>query len=295
MQSLARLDRVTLHATDRLDVIPLGQAPRPTTGPDLAERLRAGIGEVCGGAVQGLDRLRLEATLDGPDVPALVVDLTGLAVRLDAGAGSTTPSAQVLRREAGVIRSASLTAHPMTVADVAVDVDAVVDGLRFSWLERTDGSVAVELQEPSGEAPVSGQARVAVDRDRLVAAVRQVAATTLAAQGFVLSSLDVRLTSHGPVSVAVEAVAKVRKGMLSATARVGAMAEVSDDLVLTVRDVEATSRNPLVAAALVAFRGRLEALERQRVDIAAALPPGVRVEALRLDVGDELVLTARLA
>ena len=286
---------MTLNATDRLDVIPLGQAPRPTNGPDLAERLRAGIAAVSGGAVQGLDRLRLEATLDGPDVPALVVDLTGLAVRLDAGVGFTAPPVQVLRREEGVIRSASLTAHPMTVADVAVDVDAVVDGLRFSWLERADGSVAVELQEPTGEAPVSGQARVAVDRDRLVEAARQIVATTLAAQGFVLSSLDVRLTSQGPASVAVEAVAKVRKGMLSATARVGATAEVSDDLVLTVRAVEATSRNPLVAAALVAFRGRLEALERQRVDIAAALPPGVRVEALRLDVGDELVLTARLS
>lgn len=284
------------HPTDRVDLVPLGPAPRPTTGPDLAERLRAGIGAVLPGSVQGVDGMRLQATLDGPDVPALVADLTGLVVRLQgSGAGSATAPAPVLHREAGVLRSASLTAHPVTVSDVPVHVDAVVDGLRLSWLELADGSVGVQAHRPAQEAPLSGQARVAVDRDRLVDAVQQVAATTLAAQGFTLSSLDVRLTSHGPTSVAVEADAKVRKGMLSATARVGATADVSDDLVLTVRDVEVTSRNPLVAAALVAFRSKLEAVERRRVDIAAVLPPGVQVEDLRLDVGDEIVLTASLA
>jgi hypothetical protein len=287
---------VTHHAAGgHRAVIPLGRAPRPLTGTDLAERLRCGLAEVSGAAIQGLDRLRLDAILDGPDVPALVVDLTGLAVRVGpASAGSTAPPAELLRREAGVVHSASLTAHPLTVSDVAVDVEAVVDGLRISWLELVDGSVAVELQEPTSAYPVSGQVRVGVDHDRLVEAVRQVAATTLAAQGLALSSLDVRLASHGPTSVAVVADARVRKGMVSATARVAATAEVSDDLVLTVRDVEATSRNPLVAAALVAFRSRLEAVERQRVDISAALPAAVRVKDLRLDVGDDLVLSARL-
>jgi hypothetical protein len=283
------------HPTALPDAIPLGRVPRPTTGPDLADRLRAGLQQVTAGAVEGLDRARLEATVDGPDVPVLLVDLTGVAVRTRAPARRTTGAGQVAHREQGALRTASVTAHPVTVAGVPAHLDAVLDGLTFTWLEGTDGSLAVTLVEPGEETPVSGQARLAVDRDRLVEATREVLAGTLATQGFALASLEVDLTSHGPTSVGVRADAKVRKGMLTAVARVAATVEVSDDLVLTVRDVEATSRNPLVAALLVAFRSRLEAVEGRRVDLGAALPPGVRVQELRLDVGDELVLTVRLA
>ncbi|MCE0487165.1 hypothetical protein [Ornithinimicrobium sediminis] len=286
---------MTHHLTALPDAIPLGRVPRPTTGPDLADRLRAGLQQVTAGAVEGLDRARLEATVDGPDVPVLLVDLTGVTVRTRAPASRTPGVGQVAHREQGALRTASVTAHPVTVAGVPAHLDAVLDGLTFTWLEGTDGALAVALVEPGEETPVSGQARLAVDRDRLVEATRERLAETLAAQGFALSSLEVDLTSHGPTSVGVRADAKVRKGMLTAVARVAATVEVSDDLVLTVRDVEATSRNPLVAALLVAFRSRLEAVEGRRVDLGAALPPGVRVQELRLDVGDELVLTVRLA
>jgi hypothetical protein len=283
------------HPTALPDAIPLGRVPRPTTGPDLADRLRAGLQQVTAGAVEGLDRARLEATVDGPDVPVLLVDLTGVAVRTRAPARRTTGAGQVAHREQGALRTASVTAHPVTVAGVPAHLDAVLDGLTFTWLEGTDGSLAVTLVEPGEETPVSGQARLAVDRDRLVEATREVLAGTLATQGFALASLEVDLTSHGPTSVGVRADAKVRKGMLTAVARVAATVEVSGDLVLTVRDVEATSRNPLVAALLVAFRSRLDAVEGRRVDLGAALPHGVRVQELRLGVGDELVLTVRLA
>lgn len=268
--------------------------PRPTTNVDLADRVDVGIREVFG---DGLGSLRVVATVDGPDVPTLEVDLTGLVVGGRGAASappSGAPSAEVVHRETGTIGTASLRAWPVMVAEVPVGVDAVLHGLRFSWLEGADGSLAVKLQDPSDQHPVSGQGRAAVHQERLVAALRRQVSESLAASGFTLSSLDVHLVSHGPTALGVQADARVRKGMLSAAVRVGAVAEVSADLVVTVRDVEVTSRNPLVAGLLLAFRGKLEAVQRERFDLAAELPAGVRITDLRLDVSDELVLTARL-
>lgn len=289
---------MTHHPRAHRDVLPLGQGPRPTTGPDLMARALVSICEMTAGTVDGLDRAHLAATVEGPDVPTLEVDLTGLVVR--AGALETVRQSargfgDVRHREPGVLGTADLRGHPVTVAEVPVTLDAVAHGLSFAWLEGVDGAVAVEPQEPGEDAPVSGQARLAAPRERVVDAVRSRASGVLAAQGFALSRLDLAFTSLGPTTVRAQADARVRKGVVSATARVAATVDVSDTLVLSLRDVEASSRNPLVAALLLAARSRLEGAQRKRVDLTAVLPPGVLIRDLRLDVGDDLVLSARLA
>jgi hypothetical protein len=65
-------------------------------------------------------------------------------------------------------------------------------------------------------------------------------------------------------------------------------------MVLTIGDVHLTSGNPFVAAMLGVVRGRVEAMANRRVDLQAALPPGVRLTDVRLDAGEQLVLSARL-
>lgn len=285
---------MTRQLVPDLDRIPLGHLPRPGTGPELSRRVADGIRAVAGATLENLTDGAVDATLDGADVPTLVVDVTGAQVRVEGGAPPAVPTAQVVAEEVGVIGTTTLLAHPLLVEEVPVHVDAQVSGLRFVWLEGADGSLGVELADPSADAPVTGHGRVAVDRVLLVDAARRLATETLAEAGFTLVSLEVDLRSDGPRSVGLRLEAKVRKGLLSASARIGGVAEVSDAMVLTVRDVEAGSRNPLVAGLLLAFRGRLEAVQDQRIDLAAELPTGVRIGDLQLDVGQDLVLSATL-
>jgi hypothetical protein len=281
--------------SNRIEYVPLGPAPRPTTGDDLAARVRRLLTDVAGPGVSGLDRARIAADLDGADVASFELDLTGVAF----GASQRKPDVSwtappTAHREEATARVVRVDAHPLTAVDLPVDVTAEAEGLRFVWVEGTDGTAGVEPVEPDDAHPVAGHARVAVDRRGLVATLHGILAVALSSQGVTLIGLDVQIQSHGPRSASVRVDAKVRKSFLSATAQANASASVGDDMVLTVGDVHLTSGNPFVAAMLGVVRGRVEAMANRRIDLQAALPPGVRLTDVRLDAGEQLVLSARL-
>ncbi|SKC78306.1 hypothetical protein [Krasilnikoviella flava] len=276
-------------------LLPLGPAPRPTTGADLAARLRELAARAAGPGVAGLDRARIAADLDGTDVASLEVDLTGVAFGAQQKApGAVWSPASVAARAEGTVRRLRVDAHPLTAVDLPVDVTAEAEGLRFAWVEGSDGQVGFEAVEPDDAHPVIGDARVAVSRAGLVATVHGLLAVSLQSQGITLSDLDVQVDQHGPRAAGLRIEAKIRKGFLSAGVSATASASVDAAMVLTVGDVHISSGNPLVAAMLGAVRGRVEAAAHRRVDLAAALPPGVRLVDVRLDVGEELVVSARL-
>ncbi|MHA7134384.1 hypothetical protein [Oerskovia turbata] len=279
------------------DVLLFGRAPRPATGPALADRLREVMSANLGAHATGLDRVRIEATTapDGPDVESLDVDVTGLVVRATHSTGTPATTVDpVTAREEAVARLIRAQGHPVTVAGIAVDLDAELRDLRFTWVEGADGSLSIAEAEQSVEQPVSGHLRAAASRDALVRAARELATTALAGQGFTLTDLDIDLASRGPRAASIVASAKIRKGFLSSSAQLTATAEIDHAMVLTLSNVGATSRNPVVAALLLAVRGRLEQVDGKRVDLASSLPPGVTLSDVRLDVGEQLVLSVRV-
>ncbi|WP_019136544.1 hypothetical protein [Cellulomonas massiliensis] len=275
------------------DVLPLGRAPRPTTGDELAARLRAALTENLRG-IADASAARVTARVEGDDVPELDVDLTGLVVaQVPRSAPAAPPAVAVRERTPGVVGRLQVDAHPLTVIGVPVDVRADLAQVPFAWVETPDGALGAELLEPTADAPVTGSVRVAAPREQVVAAVRTVATQVAASQGVTLQSLDVALEQQGPRAVSVRLDAKVRKSLLSASVQARATATVTDDLVLRLSDVDLSSGNPLVGAMLAAARGRVDALAARPVDLAAQLPPGVRLEDVRIEVGEQLVLTAR--
>jgi hypothetical protein len=301
-------DRPSEHRTP--EAIPLGTAPRPADGADLAARVRATLAEELGGTVVGLERASIAAVLDGADIASADIDLTGVVVRNDgvpgqAGPGQTAGQAtgatkrwqpEVVRREPGTLRRLRVDAHRIIAVDLPVDVTAELDGLRFDWVEGSDGRVGIQPVEPTEAHPVSGHARVAVDKAGLVATARGLLSVVLLQQGITLTALDVDLVSQGPRAASLRVDAAIKKGMFL-SARVQATASVSVDanLVLSVRDVQLASGNPIVAALLGTIRGRVEAATSRDIDLAEKLPDGVRLADVRLDVGQELVVSARLA
>ncbi|MBD8077935.1 hypothetical protein [Cellulosimicrobium arenosum] len=295
---------------DGTDVLPLGRAPRPSTGPELAVRLRDAFVEHAHPDVAHVERLRVHATVDGPDVPALDVDLSGLVVRTTSGGGrpteTTLPPVPVgdlidpaARREDGTLRHLRIEAHPVTVEGVPVDVVVDADDVRFRWVEGADGSLGVELVDPgatgSGEL-VRGFVRVTAPQRDLIAAARRLIEKTLQETGgLVLTSFDVQVDSAGPRAATAGGFARVRKRILSASIRARIAVDVDEHLVLTVRELSLTSRNPVVAAALLVARNHVDEARGRTVDLAAELPPGLRLADVRLDVDESVAISARFA
>jgi hypothetical protein len=286
------------------EAIPLGTAPRPADAADLVARVRVALAEALGGRAVGLERTDIRALLDGSDVASADIDLTGVVVRADGGpgqAGGATDAAnqwrpEVVRREPGTLRRLRVDAHRLVAVDLPVDITAEVEGLRFDWVEGSDGRVGIQPVEPSEAHPVAGHARVAVDKAGLVATARGLLTVVLLQQGVTLTGLDVDLVSRGPRAAALRVDAAIKKGMfLSARVQATASVSVDENMVLAVRDVQLASGNPIVAALLGTIRGRVEAATSRDIDLAEQLPDGVRLADVRLDVGQELVVSARLA
>jgi hypothetical protein len=278
-------------------LLPLGTAPRPATGDDLAARLRDTLRDASRGQVHGLDEARIEANLDGADVHSLEVDLTGVAFVPVQGEAPEAPSwtPDVVSRDDAVLRTLRLGAHPMTAVDLPVDLSAELQGVRFAWVSAADGSVGAELVEPSEDAPVTGNARVAVSRDGLAGTVRGLLTVALAGNGIQLTDFDLQIDQTGPRDAAIAVEASIKKGMfLSAKITATASAAVDSQMVLTVGDIRLSSGNPIVGALLGTMKGRVEEVAGRRIDLAEALPPGVRLTDVRLDVGEEIVLSAEL-
>ncbi|WP_369372851.1 hypothetical protein AB1046_04745 [Promicromonospora sp. Populi] len=294
----------TIPASRTPAPIPLGATPRPVDGADLAARIRDALAAELGGQVVGLGHARIEAVLDGADVVSADIDLSGVAVRLDGGSGSpasgTGPDAgrwqpEVVRHEPGTLRRLRVDAHPIVAVDLPVDITAELEGLRFDWVEGADGRTGVQPVEPTADTPVSGHARVAVDKAGLVATARGVLAVVLLQQGITLTGLDLDIESQGPRAATLRADAAIKKGLfLSARVQATASASIDENLVLTVRDVQLSSGNPLVAALLGTVRSQVEAATSRDIDLAERLPDGVRVADVRLEIGQQLVVSARL-
>jgi len=282
-----------MHTTDTADVLPLGRTPRPATGEELAARLHATVSESLAGLADA-SRVNVSARLEGADVTELDVDLTGVVVtRVPSSAPEAPPAVAVRERTPGVVGRLRVQAHPLTALDVPVDVDADLARVPFAWVESPDDRLGVELLEPPATDPVTGSVRVAAPREQVLEAVRRVATRVAARQGVTLQQLDVDLVQQGPSGFAVRLDARVRKGLLGASVQARATATISEALVLTLADVDLSSGNPLVGAMLSMARSRVDAVAARPIDLAAQLPPGVRLQDVRVEVGEQLVLTAR--
>ncbi|CAM5791727.1 hypothetical protein [Cellulomonas persica] len=281
--------------TQNPDILPLGSLPRPTSGDDLAARLRTALLTYGGVDAASAGALQVSATLAGADITTLDVDLTGveLSPREARAAQASAAAVEAARRERGTIGALSVQAHPVTVLGAGVDLQLDVAGVSFEWVEGTDGRLGLAPVEPDEAHPVTGAARVAVPVQAIEAAAERVATQLAAANGLKLTRLDLRLSPAGANGVAVVVDAQVKKSLLSATVEASMTATVDDALGVTLSDVKVTSRNPVVAGLLVAARSRVERFDGRRIDLVSALPAGIRLADVRVTVGDEVVLTAR--
>ncbi|WAC66922.1 hypothetical protein OVA14_03900 [Agrococcus sp. SL85] len=277
------------------DRILLGSAPRPTDGTVLAKRIRKLM--IAAEPARIACTAHIDAVLDGPDIERLDLDLTGyvLGSEHDRDRSRIEPQGAPITSEEGVLRHLRVHAAPMRVSGADVTLDLELQGVPVRWIETDAGELALELGRPSDDRPVHGSMRVAVPKEQLGDAVRGLAEPMLQELGVAVSRLDLELEALTPRSVRAYADAKVRKGLLGASAHGAATATLDDRLGLTLDDISLDSGNPLVGAMLAVARGRIQGFEGHRIDLAAELPAGVRVEDVQVRVERDVVVEARLA
>ncbi|WP_404312187.1 hypothetical protein LG314_12965 [Agrococcus terreus] len=277
------------------DRILLGSAPRPTDGTLLAKRIRKLM--IAAEPARIECTAHIEAVLDGPDIARLDLDLTGyvLGDEHDRDRSRIEPQGAPVASEEGVLRDLRVHAAPMRVSGADVTLDLALQGVPVRWIDTDAGELAVELGDPSGDRPVHGSLRLSVPEQQLGDAVRALAEPLLQEHGVHLSRLDLELEAITPRQIRIHADAKVRKGLLGASAHGSATATVDDAMGLVLSDIRLDSGNPLVAAMLAVARGRIQGLEGQRFDLATELPPGISVEDVRVAVDRDVVIEARLA
>ena len=281
--------------TDTL-LLPFGEAPRPSGDADVEGRITSLLASLARPGVRGLGDVRVTAEVDGSDIASLRVDASGVGVDEHGlrGGRVAQPSVDVVRRDPATVRALQVFAHPASVMGVPTQVDVAATDVRFDWVVGADDQLYVEVQQPSDAAPAVGTARVAAAHGDIVAAARTVLAELLQAKGFTLTALDLDLQNRGPRAVSVRADAKVRKSFLSAVVTVTASASIDPAMVLEVRDATISSSNPLVDGLIAPFRSKVAAEANRRIDLAAALPPGVRVSDVSIAAGDQVVLSVTL-
>lgn len=273
--------------------LPLGPAPLPSTGEDLLARVRDLLLTATDAGVADAIAAGSSAEVEGTDVVTWTTDATGVVVpreALDAADRTPAGTGAVTGRDRGVVRDLVVHADPMTVAGAAVRLDVRLAGIPFDWVTTTGDGVGVDPVEPDADHPVTGTVDLSVAKQELLAAVREVATEQAAAAGVSLGQLEVDVHGVDARTVRVDIRAQVRRGILGARVTGGATAGVDGDLVLRVRDLELSSPNPIVGAMVAVARSRVEAAVGRPRSLARYLPPGVRVSALSVEVGDDVVV-----
>ncbi|PFG20875.1 hypothetical protein [Serinibacter salmoneus] len=293
------------------DALPLGPGGVPADGQELLRRLwEAGTGpgapwaDLDPEALRAARRLfdQTSVVVDGADLARVLIDASGLEVpetlltqapvRPQHAPARPATARQVA---SGTIIRLQATAHPVRIAGAAFHLDAELGHQPVRWLE-TDGSQThLEIVEPGADHPVTGHLHLHVAREEALDAARRLLAQALAAEGLHLVSLEAELTGEDGRSIHLDATARVRKGILSASARVRGTVTLSDDLVLHFDGVEVTSRNVVVAAVLAVVRSRIQAATQAPIAVGELIPAGVRLTDVAVRIDHDVEISARFS
>lgn len=267
-------------------MLPFSPGPVPTTDEELTRRLTEGLQQLLHPA-QG-DRLHVTCTdVTAEHVGSVALDLTGAVLEPAAAevpaAGGTPVTVDRL----------TLTADPVTVQHLRARARAELVRLGCTWV--TDGAGMLWLVPADRTAGASGQVQVSARVADLEQAVQTIARPLLAARGFTLTSVQLRVQADGPRTARVQVRAQVRRGILSAVVDARGTASVDEDLVLTVADLSVTSANPLVSMGLAMAGRQLQTWEGRRINLGAHLVGSLALRDVQLQAsGEEVSVGARV-
>jgi hypothetical protein len=262
-------------------MIPLGGDRFPTTPAELADALRTALREVV--------RLPDEKAAVSADTDRLRIDLSGRLVTVrempkdPAGVGQAQPGP--------AFQSLEVLAHPLNAEGAKLHFDLTAANVQFNYDRSRTGRPVLTLA-----AATDGRFAARIAKADLQALVTAKAREAAQAKGITIERLDFDLTQLGPRSVLLDAKAAVQTKALFKTVRgtvtFTGRADVDDRLVARLSGLDVAGEGTMVALAVNLVKGRITALEGKELPLATFALGGVRLRDVRLQVGDELTVTA---
>lgn len=272
----------------------LGESPRPSTSPELQNRIRDKILEQLNAdpdaEVRGAERLRVQARLDGASIVALTVDASGIAS--DAVPEAAAPeeaigqeTALVTHREAAILREGSFVAAPLLYEGVPIDVEVRAVDVPFEWLTLTDGYIALGARPtaPHGKRRSTRlRLRIGINSDDILGAITRVVRTDLAGtDGILLDREELTLRQLGPRHIRISMSARLHWKFLRPTFRGRTDLHIDNHFIARLRRTRVTSSNVLLAVVLRILRGRIARSLNETVNLNDSVSP-LALKTLRI-------------
>ncbi|WP_298037603.1 hypothetical protein [uncultured Microbacterium sp.] len=216
--------------------------------------------------LHGLERIRIDAALDGLDLRRLDLDARDLDLRVDvqpensSGARSEATAAEPepLMRESGMLREFRLHASPLRIEGMPIDVDLRARDVPIEWAVFAEPLMENEPASDRMLAPRAGGGRASLDASMRTAdiapLIAAIARPLLAQANIGLRSVSLDVRGSGASRLKIRASARVQWKRLTASVSATVRLCVSPDAVVEVRSLKLNSRNPLIAVALLFAR-----------------------------------------
>lgn len=278
----------------------------------LRDELFAQITDSSDMRITGIDDIRTTVDLDGTEITHLLLDATGVKLKMKPGNGATPePRAKadaepaILDRIPGALRFARITADPANIQGYDIRIDATLQNAAFDWARyatpvRADRpATAFGIADADDSGAPSAAFSVRMRADDLGPMIGSVARPLLKGSGVRLRRLDTHVTADADQNVTIDAVAAVRWKIFYASVRAHVKLHVARDAIIAVKTVRLSSRNPLIALALRLMRDELREAEGRRIDLnAEAAVDGasrtLRVHDLRVRVAQDIEVSGRI-
>jgi len=258
--------------------------------------------------VRGLDRVGVQAAVDGVDVTHLSIDATGADVAFRVNVDDAAPNAVAaeiapIAEEAGILHDFRLRAQPMRVEGHELRIDLQAHDVPIVWNTyprpvHPPMPESVHMLEPRTGGGGRGSLDASMRTQDVGPLITALLRPALKEGGIRLSRVALDIARLGPDGIHVRAFLRARWKVLPASARADLVVKTTPDGVITIDDLSLGSSNPLVKTALLFARGYIASARGTRIDLNGMLADSGstgRIHDLAITTGERFGISARLS
>lgn len=286
--------------------------PWPGDADALVRWVRAGIRSMAADGqelrVRGLDRVDIDAEVDGVDVRRLAIDATGAKVAFQVNVDDAAPDAVAaeiapIAEEPGILRDFRLRAQPMHVEGRELRIDLQAHDVPIAWntypcpVHRSMPE-SVHMLEPQSGAGGRGSLDASMRTQDIGPLITAVLRPVLAEGGIRLGRVSIDVARLGPDRIHVRGSARARWKVVPVSARAELVVTTAPDGVITIDDLSVGSGNPIVKIALLFARGHIASARGTSIDLTAMLADNGstgRIHDLSITTGERFGISGRLS
>ena len=219
-----------------------------------------------------------------PHLEELNISLDGARLRDNPPRPSSAsqPATPALQVDRLILNAAALSLGPATV-----DVTLSARDVQFAQAPNEDDEIVLFI-----ESAADGRIEISASPSDLEALITKVAKTEAGKHRVTIDSVQLKLRSKTPRSLAAEVRLSARKLFLAASIRITGQLDLDDELNARISGLDCTGDGAIAALACGVLKPHLQKLDGREVPLMS-LPLGeIRLRDVQVTVGEKLSVTA---